>query len=328
MEPKKSPSVLRAVATGAGVVATAGLAAAAGWAAYSALFINHRRNLPPAIDADRYVTATPLAGRMVFYADERASGRPLVLLHSINAAASSFEMKPIFEHFRRTRPVFAVDLPGFGLSERAERGYTADVFIQAILDFVQGELGASEPVDVVALSLSCEFAAVAAVEEPAAFSSLALIAPTGFGQDVPKASNRVHRALTFPVWSQAFYDLLVSRPAIRYYLQKAFEGPVDAGLAEYAHLTAHRPGARHVPFYFLSGNLFRRDIREVYASVKQPVLAFCDNSDYGGAGDLLPSFARERGNWTVACIPGTKAMPQFEQPSATMARLEEFFSRA
>lgn len=324
---KTSRNALGTIAKGAGVVAATGLAAAAGWTAYSALFINHRRSLPPAIDAKRYVTATPLAGRMSFYADERASGRPLVLVHSINAAASSYEMRPLFEHFRGSRPVFALDLPGFGFSERAERGYTPDVFVQAILDFVDGELSGSSPVDIVALSLSSEFAAIAAVEQPDAFRSLTLIAPTGFGQDTPEESERVYRAVSFPVWGQAFFDLLVSRPSIRYYLQKAFDGPVDRGLEEYGYLTAHRPGARHVPFHFVSGKLFSPDIRAYYASVRQPVLAFCDQSDYGQS-DLLPAFVEDHPNWTLRCVEDTKAMPHFEKPVETCTAIEEFLKQA
>src|SRR3954471_7550919 len=111
---RKSTSTLAALAKGAGIVTATGLGIAAGWTAWSALFINHRAQLPPAIRANRYVTATPLSGRLSFYVDESASGRPLVLLHSINAAASAYEMRPLFEHFRDTRPVFALDLPGFG----------------------------------------------------------------------------------------------------------------------------------------------------------------------------------------------------------------------
>jgi pimeloyl-ACP methyl ester carboxylesterase len=320
---KTSRDALATIAKGAGVVTATGLAAAAGWTAYSALFINHRRSLPPAIDAHRYVTATPLAGRMTFYADETASGRPLVLIHSINAAASSYEMRPLFDYFRALRPVFALDLPGFGFSERTDRGYSPDVFVQAILDFVDGELAASNGVDVVALSLSCEFAATAAVEQPAAIRSLTLIAPTGFGGVTPAESERIHRAISFPIWGQAFFDLLVSRPSIRYYLQKSFGGPVDRGLEEYGYLTAHRPGARHVPFFFVSGKLFTPDILSYYSAVRQPVLAFCDQSDYGQS-DLLPAFAEEHRNWTMRCIEGTKAMPHFEKPAETCSAIEEF----
>jgi pimeloyl-ACP methyl ester carboxylesterase len=232
-------------------------------------------------------------------------------------------MRPVFEHYRGSRPVFALELPGFGFSERAERGYTVDVFVQAILDFVDGELGGAEAVDVAALSLSCEFAAIAAVEQPSAFRSLVMIAPTGFGPAVSE-SERLYRTVTFPVWAQAFYDLLVSRPSIDYFLQKAFAGPVDPGVAEYAHLTSHRPGARHVPAAFLAGKLFTHDVLAYYAALRQPVLAFCDLSDYGPS-ELLPAFAHDH-RWTVKCVEGAKAMPQFEQREVTFAAMDAFFS--
>ncbi len=323
MRNSKNPSALKTIAKGAGVVTATGLAAAAGWTAWSALFINHRQTVPPAIRANRYVTATPLSGRLSFYADESAAGRPLILLHSINAAASSYEMRPVFEHFRGTRPVFALDLPGFGFSEREERTYHPDVYVQAILDFVDGELSGSEPADVVASSLSSEFAAMAAVEQPRFFRSLTLIAPTGFHSSEPRESERLHRAVTFPVWSQAVYDALVTKPSIEYFLKKAFAGPVDKGLAEYDYLTAHRPGARNAPFAFIAGKLFTPDIRKWYAAVRQPVLAFTDLSDYGPS-DLLPQFCREHPNWEMATVEGTKSMPHFEQPEETFARMDDF----
>jgi len=49
------------------------------------------------------------------------SGPPLVLVHSVDAAASAAEVRPVFEHCRATHTVFAIDLPGFGFSERANR---------------------------------------------------------------------------------------------------------------------------------------------------------------------------------------------------------------
>jgi pimeloyl-ACP methyl ester carboxylesterase len=326
MRNSKNTSALETLTRGAGAIAATGLAAAAGWAAWSALFINHRQSLPPAIRANRYVTATPLSGRLSFYADESAtSGRPLILLHSINACASSYEMRPLFEHFRGTRPVFALDLPGFGFSERAERTYSPDVYVQALLDFVDGELAGTEAVDVVALSLSSEFAAMAAVEQPGFFNSLALLAPTGFSSSAPGESETLHRAITFPVWSQAVYDALVTRASIRYFLQKTFAGPVPPGLWNYAYLTSHRPGARFAPFSFVSGKLFTPNVRNWYAAVKQPVLAFCDLSDYGPS-DMLPQFCREHPNWEMVCPHDVRAMPHFEQPEETFAHLDRFFN--
>ena len=89
------------------------------------------------------------------------SPRPLLLLHSINAAPSAMEMKPLFEQFAPERPVFAPDLPGFGLSQRGDLPYSPDFYAQAIADVVKQLEG--PPPDVVALSLTCEFAARAVV---------------------------------------------------------------------------------------------------------------------------------------------------------------------
>ena len=35
-------------------------------------------------------------------------------MHSVNASASAFEVAPLYDHYRQTRPTYAVDLPGFG----------------------------------------------------------------------------------------------------------------------------------------------------------------------------------------------------------------------
>jgi hypothetical protein len=121
------------------------------------------------------------------------------------------------------------------------------------------------------------------------------------------------------------YDLIVTRPSIRYYLQKAFEGPVDPGLEEYGYLTSHRPGARHVPLHFISGKLFTPDMQAYYSLLTQPVLALCDRSGFGHS-DALPAFAEAHPNWTVRCIGNAGAMPHFERPAETFAVMETFLS--
>src|SRR5689334_16051533 len=92
-------------------------AVAGSWIGYSAFFVNHHVSLPPAIDAERKQFLSKESGLLSYYADTSAEGTPLVLIHSINAAASSYEMRPLFNHFRTMRPVYALDLPGFGFSE-------------------------------------------------------------------------------------------------------------------------------------------------------------------------------------------------------------------
>ena len=57
-----------------------------------------------------------------------ASGLPpLLLIHSINAAASAAEVEPLFTHYRQQRPVYAIELPGFGLPLTTKTPYSNGV---------------------------------------------------------------------------------------------------------------------------------------------------------------------------------------------------------
>ena len=152
--------------------------------------------MPPlaeALDAPRAHFVTRGGERVAYYAAGPAQGRPLVLIHSINAAPSSYEVKPLFDQYRSQRPVYSLDLPGFGHSDRAPRRYSPDLFANAISDFLTQVV--ARPADVLALSLSAEFAARAALTVPGQITSLVLISPTGFSRrPVPSAGVGACRA--------------------------------------------------------------------------------------------------------------------------------------
>jgi pimeloyl-ACP methyl ester carboxylesterase len=309
------------------------LAAAASWITYSALAIDHAMPLPRAIDAEQRTFSDPSGARLNAYVDRSAHGRPLVLIHSVNAAASAYELRPLFEHYRPRRPVWALDLPGFGFSERADRVYSPQLYESAILELLARQVG--EPADVVALSLGSEFAARATQARPELVRSLALISPTGFAaRKAGRASqwagqagagDGVYQALSFPLWSQALYDLIATQRSIRYFLQQSFVGPVDNRMAEYAYLTAHQSGARYAPLYFLSGQLFTPEVRQrVYARLSMPALVIYDQDAYTQF-DALPAFLDEHPNWRGARITPTRGLPQFEKLPETTQALDAFW---
>lgn len=283
--------------------------------------------LPRALDAPLAELHTPATGRVAYYADEAGDGRPLLLVHSINAAPSSFELKPIFERFRSERPVYSIDLPGFGQSERGDRDYSPALYAQAIELVLERVIGI--PADVIALSLSAEFAARARLFVPSKIASLVLISPTGFGKSTvpPPGVGRVaHRVLTTPLWAQGLFDLVTSRRSIRYYLDKSFTDAAPQALVDYAYATSHQPGARYAPLTFLSSRLFTRDVLNLlYARITDiPVLAIADRDPYVRF-DLLPQFAASRPNWRHETLAPHRGLPHWEQPDATFELLDGFW---
>jgi pimeloyl-ACP methyl ester carboxylesterase len=239
-------------------------------------------------------------------------------------------MWPLFAHYRSQRPVYALDLPGYGVSARSDRTYSPELFTEAVLALLQR---LDEPADVVALSLSSEFAARAARRAPDRVRSLTLISPTGFssstGSDGGDTSSgfgdTVHSVLAFPLWARPLFDLLTTRASIKYYLQKSFVGAVPEDMIDYAYATAHQPGAEHAPLYFLSGKLFTPRVRTaIYDDVTQPTLVLYDQDPYVGFGALSP-FVAVHENWQAQRVTPTLGLPHFERLEATTELLDRFW---
>lgn len=314
-------------AAGVSLLATAGLVGC------SAMVTPRNVALPPAVSGERRQIEAR-AGRLSCYV--AGTGAPILLVHSINAAGSAYEVRPLFERLKDHYRVYACDLPGFGFSDRSDRRYDVRLFVDAIhdmLDAIAAEHG-PRPVDALAVSLSSEFLARAALERPERFRSLALVTPTGFSRAYerlsgPEGATRevpgLYGFFTFPVWSNAFYSLLTSRPSIRYFLRKTFgRKDIDEDLLDYDYRTTHQPGAKNAPYAFVSGRLFSRDIKSVYERLALPVWmphgTKGDFQDFTGAG-----WTKTRPNWTVQPF-ATGALPHFEQPAEFLAAYERFLA--
>lgn len=251
-------------------------------------------------------------------------GPPLLLIHSVNAAASAAEVRPLHEHYAASRTVFSPDLPGFGATARPRQLYTPGLMTDAlhgVVEHIRSRFGPA-PIDALALSLSCEFLARAAAQTPARFKSLALVSPTGLSgrrqrrgaSGSTAAMPRLHRALQ--TVGPGLFALLTRPAVVRFFLRKTWgRREIDALMFEEAVRTARAPGAEHAPLSFLAGALFSRDILTVYESLGMPVW-MC----HGVRGDFTDyrqkTVLESRPNWHMRVF-SSGALPHFE-------RLEEF----
>lgn len=309
----------------------AGAAVALAWVAYVRRYVRHDLPLTAAMNGELHRFSSRL-GDMAFYVSAPAQVRrpasdkthPMLLIHSVNAAASAYEMKPLFEHYAATRRVFALDLPGFGFSDRLDVPYSPGLYAEAILDFVSREMH-SGPVDAVALSLGCEFLALAARAQPKLFRSLTLISPTGLkrGNTAVRFGDVVLRLLRNPAWSQVLFDTLVSRPSLRYFLSLSQRTPVDSGLEDYAYLTSHQPGAKHAPYRFVAGQLFTRNVVDAYRALTQPTLVVHGDDAFSSVDRL--DVLRKAKNVTVRDFSDCcKALVQYDNLPRLIQEIDAF----
>ena len=283
------------------------------------------KQLDKAIDSDGTLIEGAYDYEVYWYFDTESEGRPLLFIHSINAAPSAIELKPLFQHFRASRPVFAPDLPGFGRSTRHVGTMTASDFAKNIASIID-EMAPSEPPDVIALSLGCEFVARAVVDCGAAVRSLTFISPTGFSRrqpPAPQAQKRLKRLFNFAGFGRGAFKLLRMERSIRYFYGMNFSGLVPNELVTYALKTARQPGAHEMPLQFLSMGLFTANAAEtLYSRLDVPVLVLFDK-DPNVSFELFEEFEANPA-WQFKRIAPSLGMPQWEHPEETAGAIEAF----
>ncbi len=261
-------------------------------------------------------------------------GRPILLLHSINAAASAAEMAALAAELSRDRRVYNLNLPGFGASARPAVRYDIARFVAAVETVaaaIKVREASEQALDAVALSLTAEFLARSALHKPMAYRRLAFITPTGF----QAGANRLRRGegetlerrwlarLVEGAAGRLLFNVLRQPASIRFFLRRTFGSrTIDERIYRSAVSSSRAPGAEHAPLAFITGRLFSADIRTIYEALTMPV--FLGHGTRGSFADFTEAaWTAERPNWRVKSYD-TGAMPQVEQTIAYAADLRSF----
>ena len=249
------------------------------------------------------------------------SGPPVVLLHGVHAAASSFEMRNIFEPLSHQHMVYALDLLGFGKSERPATAYTGSLYAALLGDFLATIV--REPAAVITSSLSAAYAVSVASERPGLVSRLVLISPTS-ATSLGAGGWAFGQLLALPLVGTALFNLLVSHASIQSFLRRAYADParVDEPLVGQTWATAHQPNARLAPAAFVAGAL---DLSTdgLAGTVAAPILVL-RGSEPGIGRQTSDAELRGLGpNVAFETIPGAGQLPHDEASDQVLAILAQ-----
>ncbi|XWK86942.1 MAG: alpha/beta hydrolase [Phormidium sp.] len=208
-------------------------------------------------------------GKMVYYTAEgelwqtkdatvKEDLPTLLFLHGFGGGSSAYEWSKVYPAFADEYRILAPDLIGWGNSHHPQRYYQIDDYFQSITEFI--EQTCTEPVAVIASSLTAGFIIRLAVTNPQLFKCLILTAPSGladFGGN--SVSIFFSQLLSIPGVDSLIYNLgIANKSAIRTFLEerqfadsnRVYEEIVEAYLE-----SASQPNAEYAALSFVRGNL-------------------------------------------------------------------------
>lgn len=253
------------------------------------------------------------------------AGRPLLLIHSINAAASAYEMLGPFTGLRDSYRVHALDLLGYGRSDRPARRYYGEDYV----DLIGAQLAQiGEPTALIASSLGAAYAVGAAARRPDLVSALVLVCPVGLGQlDWPagRIAHAFHSLLRGPA-GRLLFRLLTTRASIAYFLrQQAYHNPaqITPEVVEAYYQTCRHPNAHYAPVCFLTG-LLNYNIAADLPRLTQPILLVWGDQARTTPVRQAQAFQAANPRARLTVIQGCSQLVQEEQPERFNAEVRTF----
>jgi pimeloyl-ACP methyl ester carboxylesterase len=259
----------------------------------------------------------------------RGSGPPVLLVHSVHAAASSYEWRFNVDGLARHHTVYTIDLLGFGLSDRPAIRYSARLYLALLADFAAQVIAA--PTVLIGSSLSAAYAIVLGARDPGRFPALVLITPTGLvrlHRGSSTTGDIARYAVDSPVLGTAVFNTMVSRRSLRAHLHRLYadDTVVTEELVEALYATAHQPGAKYAPSAFLSSHL-NIDVRRALRRLLQPVLLVWGEQATEAPVEEVRGFRALRPEMDIAILDPAGDLPHDERPDAFDEIVNAFLAR-
>lgn len=263
------------------------------------------------------------------YYTKVGTGKPLLLIHDLDSASSSYEWHKVIPALSHKYTVYALDLLGCGQSEKPYLTYTNYLYVQLISDFIKSEIG--HRTDVIASGGSESFVIMACSNTPDLFDRIMLVNPNSISacSQLPGPYSRYYKLLLdFPVIGTLLYHIATSKSIIKNtFADLYYANPrsVKESLIDTYYESAHTGFSPKSIYACVRCNYTKCNITNALKKI--------DNSIYliGGEKkehikDLLAEYVDYNPAIEYSIIKNTKHLPQMEKPTDFLINVNTFFS--
>lgn len=205
---------------------------------------------------------------------KKGSGKPLLLVHGLTIGSSHREFYKNIDNLSKTFTVYAVDLPGYGYSDKPKITYTAFIYASCLNKFITDVVG--KPCSIIGANGGGMLATITAKLFPNNITGLTLISPTGISGPMAENDDVYTRTLNeLPLIGETIYTSSTSKSKIKKFLvEDGFFAKelVDDELINTFYFSAHgtNTDARYSYASFIT-NFINMDIKEYYKHTTQPI---------------------------------------------------------
>jgi len=260
----------------------------------------------------------------------KGEGKPLLLLHGIYQGASILEWKNSIEALSKKYKVYAVDLLGFGASEKPKMSYSAYLYVSLINSFIEDVI--AEKVLVCANSHSAAFAVSAQSFKPENFEKLLLINPTGLGStDVYSRPSDFYlkTIANMPIIGTFHYLMETSYIGLQFFLESecfSEDCEVNDETLEKMHYFAHKGGSNaKYPVASLWSRYLNVSSEAKLAKIDIPVYVIWGTDCITNSIKNTEILKEIRPDIEISKYEGAKLLPHIEEHERFEAECEKFF---
>lgn len=261
---------------------------------------------------------------------KKGSGAPLLLVHDLTVGSCSYEFHKIIDQLSKQYEVYAIDMLGYGLSDKPNMTYTSFLYVQLLTDFIKTIIG--KKTDVIAVGDSSSLAIITCHNNPEVFNRLILINPQSLYQLnlIPSKRTRALKLLVdTPIIGTFVYNIITSKKAFSerfkkyyYYDTSKIEDTDIEAYVEASHL--HDYNSK----YSLSSHIGRYMNLNILHALKEVnhsifIIAGREKKDIK---TIVENYLYYNNSIEAAYIMKTKQFPHMEAPQKVLNQLDIFLN--
>ncbi len=261
---------------------------------------------------------------------KKGTGSPVLLIHDLTPGSSSYEFNKIIDSLSKQHEVYAIDLLGYGLSDKPDITFTNYLYVQLITDFIKNIIG--RKTNIIATGDAFPIAVMVCHNDNDIIKNLIAINPTSLYQlnQIPSKQTKVLKLLLeAPIIGTFIYNMHTSKTAFtKIFREEYFNNPynVDEKDIDSYVEAAHTPDyhSKHAYASYV-GRYLNANIVHALKEINNSICILMGENKKDNK-NIAENYIYYNNAIEVAYIPSSKQLPHLEKPEQILSCLDMYLS--